>query len=115
MDERIYWVWLAEALGQGSLLAAPLLRRFETAEQIHAGAADGLEPDEEFRAETVSLIRSKLKNRSLARAEDIVSRCDGRGIRVVTCDDEEYPGTLRSLRDMPLVLYVLGTLPDVTG
>ena len=31
MDERVYWIWLAEALGAGSLFAPMLIRRFGSA------------------------------------------------------------------------------------
>lgn len=114
MDERVYWIWLAEVFGQGSPWAALLIRRFGTARSVYEGAADALEPDAEISAETVSMIREKLRNRSLDRAEDIAARCDNRGIRILTCDSPAYPAALKTLRDMPLLLYVLGELPSLT-
>ena len=118
MDERVYWIWLAELLGQGSPWAALLIRRFGTARAVYEGAADALEPDAEIKAETISMILDKLKNRAadrcLERAEDIAARCDNRGIRILTCDSPAYPAALRTLRDMPLLLYMLGGMPSLT-
>ena len=114
MDERAYWIWLAEAFGQGSPLAALLVRRFGSARAVFEGAADELEPDAEVRSETAASIRETVRKKSLTRAEDIAARCDNRGIRILTCDSPAYPDALRTLRDMPMVLYVLGEMPDVT-
>ena len=114
MDERVYWIWLAETLGQGSPWAVFLIRRYGSAKAVFEGAADALEPDAEVKDETVSMIREKLQRRSLTRAEEIAARCDNRGIRILTCDSPAYPAALRTLRDMPLVLYVLGELPVMT-
>ncbi len=114
MDERVYWIWLAELFGQGSPWAALLIRRFGTARAVYEGAAEALEPDAEIKAETISMILDKLKNRSLDRAEDIAARCDNRGIRILTCDSPAYPAALKTLRDMPLLLYMLGGLPSLT-
>ena len=114
MDERVFWIWLAEAFGQGSPWAAFLIRRYGSARAVFEGAADGLEPDAEVKEEGISLIREKLRDRALNRAEEIAARCDNRGIRILTCESPAYPAALKTLRDMPLVLYTLGEMPSVT-
>ncbi len=114
MEDRLYWIWLSEALGQGSPWAPLLVRRYGGAKAIFEGAADAMEADDEVKDETLSMIREKLRNRSLERAEEIAARCDNRGIRILTCDGEDFPAPLKSLRDMPLVLYVLGTIPRLS-
>ncbi|MBE6725159.1 MAG: DNA-protecting protein DprA [Ruminococcaceae bacterium] len=113
MDERLYWIWLAEALGQGSVWASLLVRKYGGARAVYEGGPDLPEADGEIRENIASMLRGKLKNRSLTRAEDIAARCDSRGIVILTCDSPAYPGTLRTLRDMPLVLYVLGQIPPI--
>ncbi len=114
MEDRIYWIWLSEALGQGSPWALLLVRRYGGAKAVYEGAADAMEADDEVKDETLSMIREKLQNRSLERAEEIAARCDNRGIRILTCDGEDFPAPLKSLRDMPLVLYVLGAIPRLS-
>ena len=111
-DERVFWICLAEALGQGSMYAAPLLKRFGTPRALLEAGPDALAPDAELRPESIAAIRAKLKRASLTVAEDILSRCEYRGITVLTPADPAYPDPLRTLRDLPLALYVLGKLPD---
>ena len=111
-DNRVYWIWLAETFGQGSRTAVLLANKFRSARKIYEGAADELEPDEDFDEKRIAKITDKLKNRTLVQAEYILSQCENLGISVVTCDSREYPKQLRTLVDMPLVLYVRGNLPD---
>jgi DNA processing protein len=44
------------------------------------------------------------------RAEDELRRAEAAGLRIVGCDDTEYPAWLRRIFEPPLVLYVRGTL-----
>ena len=74
MEDRIYWIWLSEALGQGSPWGPMLVRRYGGAKAVFEGAADAMEADDEVKDETLSMIRGKLKNRSLDRAEEIAAR-----------------------------------------
>lgn len=113
MDERLYWIWLAETLGQGSPWAPLLVRRYGGAKAVYEGAADDMEPDGEIGKEAAAAIHERLRRRSLERAGEIAARCDNRGIRILTPDGEGYPGILTTLRDMPLVLYVLGEIPGI--
>ncbi|MBR5366283.1 MAG: DNA-processing protein DprA [Clostridia bacterium] len=111
-DERVYWIWLAEALGQGSMYAAPLIKQFGSPRALYEAGPDAVTPDTALKPEAVTAIRTKIRRASLTVAEDILSRCDYRGITVLTPADSAYPDPLKSLRDLPLVLYVLGNLPD---
>lgn len=111
-DHRLYWIWLAEAFKQGSTTAAKLIQRYGSAEAIFDGAADNIRPDEMFTSANISKIKNILHKPSLKRAAEILSRCDHLGITVLTPEDEAFPTPLKNLRDMPLVLYVKGTLPN---
>ena len=46
------------------------------------------------------------------RAEREVRRCERRGIRLITIDDDDYPAALGELPDAPVLLYLRGTLPE---
>ncbi len=111
-DSRVYWIWLAEAMGQGSLAAADLITRFKAADKIFDGAVDEMEPDEEFSEERIAKIKSKIANRSLARAKEIIERCEKLGITIITYGSELYPKFLKAINNFPLVLYSRGKLPD---
>ena len=111
-DSRVYWIWLAESMGQGSLAAADLITRFQSIKAIYNGAVDEMDPDEEFSEERLAKIRSKLTNKSLDRANEIIARCDKLGITVITYDSELYPSFLKAINNFPLVLYSRGRMPD---
>ena len=74
MDERLYWIWLAEALGQGSVWASLLIRKYGGARAIYEGGPDLPEPDGEIRENIASMLRRKMKNRSLRRICSTESR-----------------------------------------
>lgn len=114
-DSRLYAIWLAETFGQGSRTAALLLNRFRSARRIYEGVADSLEADDEFDEKRIAKIQDKLSNRTLERAKYILSKSDDLGINVITWDSAEYPKQLRTLPDMPVVLYVRGNLPDCSS
>lgn len=111
-DNRLYWIWLAETLGQGSTIAVRLVTAVGSIRKIYENGADDLTADMGFTDEEIKKLRKKLDNRSLVRADEILSRCESLGISVVTPDHQVYPHSLRSIRDYPLVLYVKGHLPD---
>ncbi len=114
-DSRVYWIWLAQLFGQGSTLAAKLAQRYSSAQAIYEGAADNLKADDVFTEQEVCKIKKYLKKRTLTFALDILSRCESKKIAVITPEDDCFPAPLRSLTDMPLVLYVLGDLPDCSN
>lgn len=111
-DSRLYWIWLAETLGQGSAIAVRLVNAVGGIGKIFENGADGLTADMGFTDDEIKKLRKKLENRSLVRADEILSRCESLGISVVTPDNQIYPHSLRAIRDYPLVLYVKGHLPD---
>ncbi len=112
MNENVkYSVWLAESLGQGNLLASKIVENF-SAKSVYEGCLDNLEPDSVFTEEELKRISKALRRRSLSHAEEIVDRCEKLGISIITNESDEYPSPLRTLRDMPVVLYVRGKLPD---
>ncbi len=109
MDARLAWVWLSLACGAGSRVPLSLLQKFETAENILraerkvlADALDGAH---------FSLL-SRLSDKDTAEATDILRLCDSTGVKILTPMDASYPKTLYQLRDVPCVLYSIGTFPD---
>jgi len=111
-DNRLYWIWLAETLGQGSISAVKLVEAVGDIRKIYENGADDLTSEMNFSEEEIRRLKKKLVNRSLDRADEILSRCSSLGIDVITPEHHNYPHSLRSLRDYPLVLYVKGNLPD---
>ena len=56
--------------------------------------------------------REALEQKDLAYAKEVLALCSDQGIRIITCQDENYPQRLLSIDCPPLVLYYRGTLLD---
>ena len=102
----IYWIWYAQLKGIPLHRKQALLEQFRDPEEIfHAGReallAAGLSREQ----------AEALEDPDLSEARLIVSRCNSRGIGVLTFDDPNYPDRLRRIPDAPLVLYFKGILP----
>ncbi len=123
-DNRIYWIWLAEALGQGSRLAIKLLNLYGSPSDIYRMTADDMielscKVTEESQDSSVRLteherviVKKSLSDKNLDRAKQIIDECESLKIYILTPDMTEYPKSLCALKDMPLVLYCKGRLPD---
>lgn len=59
-------------------------------------------------------IRNYLKNRSTIVPETLAKVCEAKGIQIISYFDEEYPQSLKEIHDPPVVLYVMGNLPQNT-
>lgn len=108
MDSRIYWIWLAQALGQGAQAMGDLLDTFGSAAVIYTTTDKALRE-----AEISPRVVRKLKNKSLAEARAILNRVVEAGDWVLTPEDALYPVNLHRLADRPAALYCRGTMPDM--
>ena len=102
----IHWIWYARLSGLSLHRKQQLLEHFRDPEDIfHA---------EEGALLAAGLTREQaeaLEKKDLSEAKLIVSRCNNKGIGVMTWEDPEYPDRLRRISDAPLVLYYKGVLP----
>ena len=108
MDSRIYWIWLAQTLGQGAQAMGDLLDTFGSAAVIYT-TTDKTLREAGIPPRTVR----KLKNKSLAEARAILNRVVEAGDWVLTPEDALYPVNLHRLADRPAALYCRGTMPDM--
>lgn len=108
-DKRKYWLWLSHMAGAGSKTAVNLVREFGGAEAVYKASQKELE-----KSGLVSnkKVLSRLVYKDLSEVEAILDWCDKNGVRVMVPTDKEYPKSLLTLRDAPMVLYCLGELPD---
>ena len=98
-----YWMWLQNALGAGAA-TDEILSYFENAKTMYEAGEYEWRLSGIFTASKIE----RLKQRSPKDFLQSVDECRGKGIKILTPDNEKYPKQYKSLTDMPLVLYVAG-------
>lgn len=109
MDNRIYWIWLAEQCGYASKYFTLLYSLYRNPVDVYE-----LENDEvmQFDKRFPDAFKDRLCRRDLSKARAIFDYCESRGIEVLPFGDKRYPERLRLIEDPPVVLYCLGEAPD---
>jgi DNA processing protein len=59
-------------------------------------------------------LKTRLADKSLKEATRIAEYCKQNRVRILFWQDEDYPSSLRPLRDPPVLLYCKGNLPDLS-
>lgn len=105
MDELIYWLWLARALGPGHPRAGRIIEKYEDAKEAWiVRKTDGFR---ELAGEAAFARASQPENAPqtfLAFARE----CAEKHIQILPYGDPDYPKALCSIPDRPLVLYCTG-------
>lgn len=108
MDDRVlYWMWLQNALRQGTTTVPRILKKFASLEELYR--ADRVEytyvgvPSNSLDA---------LCDKSLDRVKRSAERATMKGGWILTQDSPDYPEPFTHLFSPPLVLYGKGVLPD---
>ena len=112
-EELLYWIWMAEACGAGNRLGMALLRKFGTVQKIYRQKPEDVQNWKFLNNGEKKNALDMLQNKSLAGAEQILDRCTQLGIRLLHFEDAEYPDSLRSLQNAPLLLYYKGSFPKI--
>ena len=110
MTDRLFEIWFALRCGVANKEFQPLLEQFGT-------------PYDLFNADEAEIekmpcsrqLKSRLADKSLAEANRIMEFCKSCGVGILFWQDEQYPASLRPLRDPPVLLYYKGHLPALSG
>lgn len=102
-----YWMWIQQAVGQGSSAVPKLLEAFSSPEEVYAADRLALQ-----RAGISGKALECLCRKSLDALYRTAERCEKIGW-ILTPDDSGYPDSLRQLYSPPLVLYGKGILPNL--
>ncbi len=106
MDSRLYWIWLAQALGAGNAVAGPLLERFSDAAAVYAATSEALR-----QAGVSPRLLRRFDDHSLDEAREILNRLLSAGGWLLTPEDALYPLGFHGMADRPVALYCRGALP----
>lgn len=103
MAELKYWLWLTTRKGLGPAGALTVLDHFTTPERAFYGEA------EDFEALPLSpFAKRSLLDKSMDEPNKILGDCDRLGMRIMTCQDADYPQRLLQIDVPPAVLYIKG-------
>jgi DNA processing protein len=104
------WIALNLLPGLGSVLLRRALERFGDPHDVaHRVPAASLASIPGIGPETVAAV-SRARHRLAERAEREWRRADKLGLRILACDDPEFPAALADLAGGPILLYVRGEL-----
>lgn len=104
----VYWIWLSMALGAAARVDEILACYSSPKEIYEADRTARIISGVFSRPQLERLEKTPFKNAQVA-----LETCNRNGWKVYTPDDADYPELLRSLTDMPLVLYVDGDISYV--
>ncbi len=109
MSDRLIWIWLSLACGQGSRVYNKLFASFDTLREIYDAPRERFEEIPGIPKEAVDALCDK----DITRAENILALCIKRHWGVLTYGDRAYPKRLKTLIDPPVVLYYRGRFIDL--
>lgn len=101
-----YWIWIQQAVGQGSSAVPKLLDAFSSPEEVYAASRLELE-----RAGITGKPLECLCRKTIDTMRRMAEHCEKLGW-ILTPDDVGYPEQLRHIFSPPLVLYGRGLLPN---
>lgn len=108
-SDMIYWLWFSLALGPGCRNSSEILDTTAcNVKKIYAADEKQYIEWGCFKKHQIE----KLLNKDLSEAERIFDYCGDNCITLLNPRSENYPRILARIPSCPIVLYVLGTLPN---
>lgn len=107
MTEREALIALNMMEGMGPITVSALVSVLGSAEAVFSASRAELMTVERVGSKIADLI---LSQRDKLDWEQEINTADELGIRIITCQDPEYPESLQAIHDPPLVLYIKGGL-----
>jgi DNA processing protein len=106
-EDLLFWLWLSEALGAENSDFRRIIEAYESPYEVYEVDADELERRADLKEKTIL----SLSDKSLQRASEILDACQRQGIGVMPYDSALYPQSLREIKNPPVLLYYVGTVP----
>lgn len=104
MDEKIYWIWLQQALKYGNHKAKDILDFYDSIEEFYRSGEYGWRLCGFFSNSEINSMSST----SLEIAKDIYFKCQNLGYEILTLSDKNYSKLLYRITNPPIVLYAKG-------
>ena len=108
-NSTLYWLWLQNLCGEGSVLPEILISHFGSIEKVYEADEQDYEQVTGITARSVK----KLADKSLDKAREILAYCKNEGVGILTPDSALYPKRLNRIPCKPAVLYYKGVMVDL--
>jgi DNA processing protein len=110
-ENKLYWIWLSERFGSASKAFGGFAERFGDPYDVYR-----LESEEIEQIDGISdCLKNKLADKSLDKAYSILKYCKKNSIDIIGYSDKRYPSRLKTIEAPPVLLYVMGKLPDMNS
>lgn len=111
MNEKVYWIWLQQALKYGSHKVRIIRHYYKNIKDFHSAG------EREWRLCGCFSNREieSLNNFTLEQAQMIEKRACELGYEILTLSDENYPELLSHIANPPCVLYIKGDKSCLRG
>ena len=108
-ENTLYWIWLSERCGIASKDFGKLMAKYDNPFDIYR-----LDDDEVEMLEGISpALKVRLTDKELESSYSILKYCKQKRVDIIGYSDKRYPSRLKNIEDPPVLLYVLGRLPDL--
>jgi DNA processing protein len=114
LNTLLYLLWLTRVEGVGPVRQKELLRHFSSPLAVYNATRNRLREIAFLTEPKLSdtNIENILAARDLQPMENILAEAKKKNIQIITLNDDAYPSLLKEISDPPLILYVMGQLPD---
>ncbi|MDD4688599.1 MAG: DNA-processing protein DprA [Eubacteriales bacterium] len=109
-ENIIYSLWLTSLTGMGIIRQHSVIDAFKNPQNAY----NATRQDIECMPGLSTTEKKILCDKDLSRAEAIYRECTEKGIKIISYESEDFPQLLLEIPDFPVVLYVLGTLGNMT-
>lgn len=111
-SDQVYWIWLSLKLNNQNSVFQHLLDLFDDSPyEIYKASEEELN-----RAEHLSAFqKSSLLDKNLDEALSILNYCKWNRVGIMTYGDSIYPESLKSMKNPPILLYYMGSIPNLNN
>jgi len=110
LNETKYWLWLSMVFGVGSRRIWEAMSLFSSPHEAYQAIRSG---SAELRLSSKET--KNVDNTDISAAEQLIERCEDKGISLAGYSSPEYPPQLRHIANPPAVLYYRGNIGCLKG
>lgn len=109
-SDSIYWLWLSMKIGNRNAVFQKLRDVFgEYPYDIYKATESEL-----FECGLLTKTEvERLCDKDIGKAISVLDYCNENGVGLMTYNDPKYPNMLKRIKNPPMVLYYIGTFPDM--